>query len=133
MGQNRRESGSSNFAGESETPGLAISYLLKAKPKEAVKVQVFAGSLLLNEIAATSDPGLNTVYWNMTGRRERTPEEKKAAQEGARRAREMGYGGAMGDPNFSSFPVQPGDYRVVLTVDGKSQSTTGTVLKDPRY
>jgi photosystem II stability/assembly factor-like uncharacterized protein len=133
MGQNRRESGSSNFAGESETPGLAISYLLKAKPKEAVKVQVFAGSLLLNEIAATSDPGLNTVYWNMTGRRERTPEEKKAAQEGARRAREMGYGGAIGDPNFSSFPVQPGDYRVVLTVDGKSQSTTGTVLKDPRY
>ncbi|MGZ5554418.1 MAG: WD40/YVTN/BNR-like repeat-containing protein [Candidatus Aminicenantales bacterium] len=133
MGQNRRESGSSNFAGESETPGLAISYLLKSKPKEAVKVQVFAGSLLLNEIAATSDPGLNTVYWNMTGRRERTPEEKKAAQEGARRAREMGYGGAMGDPNFSSFPVQPGDYRVVLTVDGKSQSTTGTVLKDPRY
>ncbi|MGZ5478112.1 MAG: hypothetical protein ACXWGZ_00835 [Candidatus Aminicenantales bacterium] len=98
-----------------------------------MKVQVFAGSLLLNEIAATSDPGLNTVYWNMTGRRERTPEEKKAAQEGARRAREMGYGGAMGDPNFSSFPVQPGDYRVVLTVDGKSQSTTGTVLKDPRY
>jgi len=133
MGQNRRESGSSNFAGESETPGLAISYLLKAKPKEAVKVQVFAGSLLLNEIAATSDPGLNTVYWNMTGRRERTQEEKKAAQEGARRAREMGYGGAMGDPNFSSFPVQPGDYRVVLTVGGKSQSTTGTVLKDPRY
>lgn len=132
-GQDRRESSSSNFAGESEPPGLAISYLLRTKPKEGVKVQVFAGSLLLNEVAATSNVGLNTVYWNLTGRREMTPEEKKSAQEGARRAREAGYGGSMGDPNFASFPVQPGDYRIVLTVDGKSQSTTGTVLKDPRY
>jgi hypothetical protein len=69
----------------------------------------------------------------MTGRRERTPDEKKAAQEGARRAREMGYGGGTGDPNFAFFPLQPGDYRIVLTVDGKSQTTWGTVLKDPRY
>ena len=45
----------------------------------------------------------------------------------------MGYGGAMGDPNFASFPVQPGEYRIVLTVDGKSSSTAGVVLKDPRY
>ena len=133
VGQDRRVSGSSNFAGESEPGGLAISYLLRAKPKEGVKVQVFAGALLLNEVAAKSEAGLNTVYWNMTGRRERTPEEKKAAQDAARRPREMGYGGGMGDPNFASFPVQPGDYRIVLTVDGKSQETVGTVLKDPRY
>ncbi len=133
IGQDRRESGSSNFEGTSETPGLAISYFLKAKPKDAVKVQVYAGGLLLNEITAPSSVGINTVYWNMTGRRERTPDEKKAAQESASRARERGYGGGTGDPNFASFPVQPGDYRVVLTVDGKSESTTGTVLKDPRY
>ena len=69
----------------------------------------------------------------MTGRRERTPEEKKAAQEGARRLREMGYGGAGGDPNFASFRVPPGDYKVVLAVDGKTLTTTATVLKDPRY
>jgi len=133
VGQVRRESGSSNFAGESEPSGMAISYLLKAKPQAGIKVQVFAGSLLLNEVAATSNVGINTVYWNLTGRREMTPDEKKAAQEGARRAREAGYGGSTGDQNFASFPVQPGDYRIVLTVDGKSQSTTGTVLKDPRY
>jgi hypothetical protein len=39
----------------------------------------------------------------------------------------------MGDPNFATFPAQPGDYRIVLTVDGKSQETVGTVLRDPRY
>jgi photosystem II stability/assembly factor-like uncharacterized protein len=132
IGQDRRESSSSNFDGESVPPGLAISYLLKAKPKD-VKVQVYAGSLLLNEVAATSNVGLNTVYWNMTGRRERTPEEKKAAQESQRRAREMGYGGGLGDVNFASFTVQPGDYRIVLSVEGKSQEAVGTVLKDPRY
>jgi hypothetical protein len=61
----------------------------------------------------------------MTGRRERTPEEAKATQEAVRRPRGQG--------DLTSFPVQPGDYRIVLTVDGKSQSATGTVLKDPRY
>jgi photosystem II stability/assembly factor-like uncharacterized protein len=133
IGQDRRESSSSNFDGESEPAGLAIAYLLRAKPKEAPKVQIFAGQMLLNEVTATSNVGLNLVYWNMTGRRERTPDEKKAAQEGQRRAREMGYGGGMGDANFASFPVQPGNYRIVLTVDGKTQETVGTVLKDPRY
>ncbi|MGB8958900.1 MAG: hypothetical protein WCC00_07820 [Candidatus Aminicenantales bacterium] len=133
IGRNQRESSSSNFEGESEPLGLAISYLLKSKPKDGAMVQVFAGSLLLDEITGSTNVGLNTVYWRMTGRRESTAEEKKAAQENARRARERGYGGAMGDPNFTSFPAQPGDYRIVLTVDGKSQSTTGTVLQDPRY
>ena len=98
-----------------------------------MKVQVYAGTLLVNEIAGTSEVGLNTVTWNMTGRREMTAEEKRTAQDRARRAREMGYGGTSGDVNFASFPLQPGDYRIVLTVDGKSQTTWGTVLKDPRY
>ncbi|MBP1769906.1 MAG: degQ 2 [Candidatus Aminicenantes bacterium] len=133
IGQDRRESGSSNFAGESEPAGVTVSYLLKAKPKEGVKVRIYAGTLLLNEIAGKAEAGLNTVVWNMTGRRERTPEEKEAAQTMARRAREAGYGGAGGDTGFASFPVQPGEYRVVLDVDGKTLSTTATVLRDPRY
>ena len=76
---------------------------------------------------------MNKVFWNMTGRRERTAEEKKLAQEGARRMREMGYGGTGGDPNFVSFPVPPGEYKVVLSVDGKTLSTTASILRDPRY
>ncbi|MBN2265650.1 MAG: hypothetical protein JW775_07540 [Candidatus Aminicenantes bacterium] len=133
IGQDRRQSSSSNFAGESEPAGLSISYWLKSKPKEGAKVQVYAGTMLVNEIAGPTDIGLNTVVWNMTGRREMTPEEKTAAQDRARRAREMGYRGAMGDLNSVSFPVRPGEYTIVLTVDGKSQSTVGEVLQDPRY
>ncbi len=130
VGQDRRESSSSNFAGESEPPGMAISYSLKAKPKGAVKIQVFAGNMLLNEIAGTAEVGLNSAFWNMTGRRERTADEKKAAQEGAGRPRGSGMGG---DPNFATFPVQPGEYRFVLSVDGKTQTAFASVLKDPRY
>jgi len=69
----------------------------------------------------------------MTGRRERTADEKKAAQEGTRRMREMGYGGMGGDPNFASFPAQPSEYKFVLSVDGKTLTTSASVLKDPRY
>jgi photosystem II stability/assembly factor-like uncharacterized protein len=126
VGENRRESSSSNFAGESEPAGLAICYLLKAKPKEGAKIQVFAGSLLLQEITGTADVGLNRVQWDITGRRARTSEETKAAQEAPRRA-------VRGQGSSPFFAVQPGEYRIVLTVDGKSQSTMGTVLKDPRY
>jgi photosystem II stability/assembly factor-like uncharacterized protein len=133
IGQDRRESSSSNFAGESEAPGLPIFYSLKVKPKEAVKVRIYAGTLLLNEIAGPAEIGLNTATWDMTGRRERTPDEKKAAEAGARRAREAGFSGAGGDTGFASFPARPGEYKVVLTVDGKTYAATATVLKDPRY
>jgi hypothetical protein len=68
----------------------------------------------------------------MTGRRERTAEEKKAMQEQVRRMQERGYGGGM-DINYASFPAQEGDYRVVLTVDGKALSGTATILKDFWY
>ncbi len=133
IGRDRRESASANFAGESEPAGMAISYLLKAKPVKGVKIEIYAGSLLVNEVPATSEIGLNTVYWNLSGRRSRTPDEVKAAQEGARRAREAGYGGAMGDPAFAPFPLPAGVYKIVLTVDGRSWTTTGTIVGDPRY
>jgi len=133
VGQDRRESSSSNFEGRSEPPGIVVYYSLKAKPQGDVKIQVFSGNMLLTEIAGKSEVGLNSVLWNMSGRRERTPEEKKAAQEGARRMREMGYGGSGADPNFAFFPVPPGEYKFVLSVDGKTATAFASVLRDPRY
>jgi hypothetical protein len=134
-GFDRSNSSSSNFNGQSEPTGLVINYFLKAKPKGDVKVQVFNGNLLINELNGPSNPGLNTVVWPMTGRRERTPEEKKALQERLQRAREMGYMGRMGgaDINYASFPVSDGDYRFVLVVDGKSFTGSASILKDYWY
>jgi photosystem II stability/assembly factor-like uncharacterized protein len=107
VGMDRRGSGSSNFAGKSEPAGMVVYYSLKAKPKGEVTLQVYAGNMLLNEIKGTADVGLNKVFWNMTGRRERTAS--------------------------ASFPVQPGEYKFVLSVDGKTQTASASVLKDPRY
>jgi photosystem II stability/assembly factor-like uncharacterized protein len=129
VGFDRANSSSSNFAGQSEPPGIVVNYYLKAKPKDDVKIQVFNGNMLLNKIKGTSNAGLNSAVWNMTGRRERTLEEKKAMQDEVRRRQERGYGGGL-DINYASFPVQEGDYRVVLTVDGRTLSGTASILKD---
>ena len=95
VGSDRRESSSSNFAGESEPAGMVVYYSLKAKPKGEVKIQVYAGNLLITEIKGPADVGLNKAFWNMTGR--------------------------------------PGEYRFVLSVDGKTMTASASVLKDPRY
>jgi photosystem II stability/assembly factor-like uncharacterized protein len=131
-GFDRSNSSSLNFAGQSEPPGIVINYYLKSKPKGDVSLQVFKGKMLLNEIKGPANPGLNSAVWGMTGRRERTADEKKAMQEQLRRMQERGFGGGM-DINFASFPVQEGDYKVVLTVDGKSSSGTASILKDMRF
>jgi photosystem II stability/assembly factor-like uncharacterized protein len=138
MGFDRRNSSSSNYAGQSEPSGIVINYYLKAAPKADVKVQVFKGNMLYSELKGTANPGLNTAIWNMTGRRERTDAEKKAAQEQMNRMRERGvtgriYGGGGMDSNYASFPAQEGEYRIVLTVDGRTLSTTASILKDWWY
>jgi photosystem II stability/assembly factor-like uncharacterized protein len=134
VGFERSNSSSSNFAGQSEPTGIVINYYLKAKPKADVKVQVFKGNMLLNEIRGSANPGLNSAVWNMTGRRERTADEKKSMQERMRRMQEMGFEGRGGmDINYANFPVQEGDYRVVLTVDGKTSSGIASILKDYWY
>lgn len=87
--------------------------------------------MLLNEINGSGNPGLNSAVWNMTGRRERTAEEKKAMQEQMRRLQERGFAGrAGGDINYASFPVQEDAYKFVLIVDGRSYSGTASILND---
>ena len=123
-----------------EPAGLTINYFLKAKPKSEVKVQIFKGSMLINEMKGGGDPGLNSVLWNMNARRERTEAEKKAMQGQRQR-----FGGAdmadippeyaaqfrsQMDPNYISFAAQEGDYKVVLTVGKGALTTTATILPD---
>ncbi|MDH4196389.1 MAG: hypothetical protein OEW05_03175, partial [Candidatus Aminicenantes bacterium] len=126
----RRDSSSSNYSGQSEPLGIVVNYYLKAKPKTEVKLQVYKGNLLLNEIKGTDTPGLNAVQWTMTGRRERTAEEAKQAQEQMRRIREMGFTGAGDIGNFASFPVPDGEYRFVLVIDGKSYLGFASILPE---
>jgi hypothetical protein len=141
----RFNSSSLNLNGKSEPAGVAINYYLKAKPAAEVKVQIYQGNLLINELKGTGNPGLNQVMWNMMKRRERTEEEKKAAP--ARGGR--GGGGAginlsdvppeflaqmrgqQQDPNFVSSAAGEGDFRVVLIVDNQQFTGIAKILPDP--
>jgi photosystem II stability/assembly factor-like uncharacterized protein len=134
VGFDRANSSSLNFAGQSEPAGIVINYYLKSKPKGDVKIQVLKGNLVLNEINGSANPGLNSAVWNMTGRRERTADEKKAMQDTMRGVQGRVYGGRGGmDINYASFPVQEGEYKFVLTVDGKSYTGFASILKDYWY
>jgi len=133
-GFNRANSSSSNYAGRSEPTGIVVNYYLRVKPKGEVKIQVFKGRFLVNEVNGTADPGLNSAVWNMTGRRERTPEEKRSIQEQAKRAQETGSGRRFaGDLNYASFPAVEGEYSFVLVVDGKTYTASASILKDEWY
>jgi hypothetical protein len=134
VGFDRANSSSLNFAGQSEPAGIVINYYLKSKPKGDVKIQVLKSNLVLNEINGSANPGLNSAVWNMTGRRERTADEKKAMQDTMRGVQGRVYGGRGGmDINYASFPVQEGEYKFVLTVDGKSYTGFASILKDYWY
>jgi photosystem II stability/assembly factor-like uncharacterized protein len=126
------ESSSSNFSGESAPRGIIVHYYLKTKPKADVKFQVFKGNMLINELTGSSDPGLNRAYWDMTIRRERTAEEKAAIQEQMKKMAEAGYRMRM-DVNYVTAPAGEGEYKIVLTVDGKTFAQSVSVLRDPRF
>ncbi len=126
----RHNSGSSNFAGESEPAGIVVGWYLPAKPKAPVRLQVYKGAVLVNELTGGSEAGLGSVVWDMTIRRERTPEEQKAMEERAKRAEEAGYR-MRGNTRYEFAAAPIGTYRFVLQVDGAALSGEASVLPDP--
>jgi photosystem II stability/assembly factor-like uncharacterized protein len=66
-----------NFAGENEPLGVVVNYYLKDRLEIDVKITVYDGARILQEIAGTAERGLNKVVWPFTWKRERTPEEKE--------------------------------------------------------
>ncbi len=65
-----------NFEGENEPYGVVVNYYIKDRQAEGVKISVYDGSILMNELVGPGEAGLNSVEWGMTKRgRKRTPEE----------------------------------------------------------
>lgn len=65
-----------NFEGENEPFGAVINYYLEAAQPEGVKISVYEGSILIDELRGPGEAGLSSVEWGMTKRgRKRTPEE----------------------------------------------------------
>ncbi|TAK14953.1 MAG: hypothetical protein EPO35_08825 [Acidobacteria bacterium] len=127
-GPRATEVASANFAGQSRLPGMAINYVLKSAASGDVKVRIYDGSRMIAEMDGTKNAGINTVRWNLSGQRERGLAEATAGRGGG-----GGRGGAVpaGGGGNVGYVVDPGEYRVVLSVGGREFTQKAFVLADP--
>ncbi len=125
-------SSSSNFAGKSEPNGIVIYYYLKNKITEDVKVTIYKGSKVVNEMKGKNKAGINRVLWNMTERRKRTEKEKETIRERMKRYASYGYRMQM-DINYAHIPAQFGEYKIVLSADGQEFVKYASILRDHWY
>ncbi len=128
------ETSSANFNGESEPIAVPIYYYLKQKPEGDVKIKVYRGNMLINEIEGGTEPGIHKVFWRMDKRRERTEAEKKQAKMMMERLRQYGAVARQYmrdfDPNYISSPASWGEFKIVLSVGGKESSDYTSILQD---
>jgi photosystem II stability/assembly factor-like uncharacterized protein len=118
-GQNTRQ-----FVGENPKPGAPIYYSLAKKAmKVTVEFQDIDGKKLA-EISGATELGLHVLNWN-------TSAQADGAAGGGGRA--GGGGGGGGGGRFGGFgrQVPAGAYRVVLNVDGQTQSQSFVIEGDP--
>lgn len=121
-----------NFEGESEPLASTIYYYLKAKTDEEVKLSIYKGNVLINEIKGTKEAGINKVLWDWTVRKERSEESKKRIQAMLKRYAQYGFTprGRNWDVNYEYLPALPGEYEVLLNVGGKSYRKTARLLPE---
>ncbi len=133
QGADRTNYASSNFAGESEAPGASLYYWLDDAAE--VTMTIYQGQLPITVIEDEGSAGINVVQWNLEKRIERSSEEREALRE-QRGAGGGGGGFRRGGPSaadrlrFAISDAPPGEYRVVLTVDGRDYESSVEVVKD---
>jgi photosystem II stability/assembly factor-like uncharacterized protein len=131
--------GSFGFRGENPPRGAMINYYLGPSAAGDVTFEIanFMGSdKRTYKIPAKA--GVNRLLWDM--RYDPTSEQVKQFEEFQRRRREAGFGpagpggpgGGFGGPQGpQGNPAPAGEYRVTMTVNGKSYTTQLTVRRDP--
>jgi photosystem II stability/assembly factor-like uncharacterized protein len=115
-------SGSKKFVGQNPPPGTAIYYSLgKKADKVTLKVLDYAGQTV-RDLTTKADPGLHKVMWDLRRPSGRTIQGVLGGQTDPEQAMRRG---------LFTASVPPGQYRVVLTVDGKEYSQGLRVEADP--
>jgi photosystem II stability/assembly factor-like uncharacterized protein len=121
----------SNFAGESEASGASLYfYLSEAAP---VTLTVFQGQLPVRTIQVEGTAGINVAQWDLQKWIERAPEEQerlRAEQEESRGGGRRGGPSAEDRARYAISDAAPGEYRVVLSVDGETRERMVRVLRD---
>ena len=121
-----------NFEGESEPLAVIINYYLRKNVDGDVKIEIYKGARIINELEAPKKKGINRVEWDMTAKRERTEEELaefKKRQERMRFRRPL----SEEELKYITTPVWEGEYTVTLTVNGKTYKKKAVILKDYWY
>ena len=132
-----------NFSGQSRPNGAAIHYYLRSAAS-GVTVRVYDGARVIAEVDGPGAAGLNTVRWNLQASRTLMPGEQPGGRgRGGRGGGGFGRGGRGGADSATVFPsaspnavmaeVQPGSYRVVLSVGGREYEKTAVVVADHWY
>jgi photosystem II stability/assembly factor-like uncharacterized protein len=133
----RRGTTNRRFAGQNPASGAQIYVALTAKAEKAtLKVLDYDGSTLY-QTTLPGDPGLHKVTWSMT--RPAPAQRPGAPGRGGGGGGGLGGGGGGGGRGggfggfFRGLPVAPGNYKVVLNVDGKESTEPLKVEVDPAY
>lgn len=133
--------GREGAAGQNPAPGATIYYYLAKKPTEPVTLRFYTASgQLVNEISSEPTAAQKAEMAASGGGFGRRGPELAPAKEGLNRfVWNMRYADATGFPGLLMWAgaltgpeIVPGQYKVELTVDGKTESQTFTVIKDPR-
>ena len=123
---------SSNFEGESEEPGASLYYYLRDDASGDVTFTVYQGSVPITEIEGETTAGIHSVQWDLFKRVERSEAEREALREAGGRGGGFGRGGPSPAERmrYAITEAPPGEYRVVLSIDGRDYEQTVEIVKD---
>ena len=135
---------SQNFWGENQPYGVMVNYYLKENIDNPVSIKVYKGQHLVREMIGTTAAGLNSVEWRMDTRRDRTEEEKESWKNGYEwnmiqpftKYQQIFYHGTefdLNSPDHISTQVLPGEFTVMLSVNGHEFEQKAVILKDHWY
>jgi hypothetical protein len=96
---------------------------LKNKVNGDVKVTVYKGNMVINELKGSNAAGMHNVIWDMTKRRAGAAASQRS-QQMMQRMRRFGSRGQM-------MPL--GEYRFVLTVGDQTFTKYASILQDHWY
>lgn len=113
------------FSAPNPPYGAAISYYVKDKPKDDVKIVIVNSSgKVVRELTGPKEAGLNRVVWDLRHSSPITPQQGQQA----------GGGGGGGGGGFGAAGprVPPGDYTIKVMVAGKQATKNVRVEEDSR-
>ncbi len=133
--RSREFEGDRRFLGRNPPVGAALTYHLKAAPKDlVVKISDASGAtvreLTGDDVKDAKAVGFNTVVWDLRVAPLPTPRQPAGAPAGGGGG--GGGGGGFGAGALRGPQVLPGKYTVALVVDGKASATASLdVAADP--